>query len=44
MSNIKRAQNAANIEIAKNRKQQSEVRQTIQSLDQQGVLIEKSLE
>ncbi|MBB4263359.1 MULTISPECIES: hypothetical protein [unclassified Bradyrhizobium] len=44
MSDIKRAQKAANIEIAKIRKQQSELRQTIQSLDQEGALIEKSLE
>jgi len=44
MSDINSAQRAANVEIAKIRKQQLELRQTIQSLDQEGVLIEKSLD
>jgi hypothetical protein len=44
ISDIKRARTAANGEIAKIKKQQSELRRTIRSLDSEGLQIEKSLE
>jgi hypothetical protein len=43
MNDIKRARAAANYEIAKIRKQQSELRLTIERLDEEGVQIESSL-